>query len=377
MHTRSRSRRPGRRPLSTALVACLVVVASLLLATPSSSAPGDPVPGESELPEATSIGTSRGVVTLTQGTVVRRAKQYVTIRSETPIWGLLYNNLFNSPVENPTSYLALCSRGRTCIPDPFEQPACASPGDITTQYRGGYLRYLMYPVSPLKSGGVEVGLVSKVKVNLLAFGSIPATATLTLRAPRVGGKVEPFRISIWTVTNGGCDPGFKGHTHALVRGRVTISVSDLRVDGVPVPLGPSCRTVRPAALQLWNEGQDVDGGYAPGTGGNLGAFDGLQKGSLGPLDSPYYFEDQGRTIPDSTGITIPDFKGCVGNGEDLSPLITAMASGPNNPVRVRQSVLTAPQAGVDLNNLAACSEQGQCPLPAPATPERPPLPDGD
>lgn len=373
---RARSRRPGATRRHAVSVACVVAAVLLLLSTPSSSAPGDPVPGEDDLPVTSEVALSRGVVTTTQGTVVRRSKLFVTIKSETPIWGVFYQNLFNSPPENPTTFLALCSRGRPCLPDPFEQPACATD-DLSTQQRGDYLRYRLYPVSPLASGGVDVGLLAKVRVNMVAFGSIPATARLSLRSPRVGGKIEPLEIQMWTTKNAGCDPNFVPHLHALVEGRVEITVSDLEVDGVPVDIGSSCRTVRPASLQLWNEGQAIDGGYSGGRGGNLGAYDGLHPGTLAPLDSPYYFEHRGRTIPKSTGMTIPPFTGCRANGDDLSPLLTAMASGPNNPVRVSQGEPIAPIAGIDLNNLAACNEGGQCPLPAPPTPKRPPLPEGD
>lgn len=300
---------------------------------------------------------------------------YITVRPDSPIMGVFYNNVFNTPVEAPTSFTGgLCSRGRPCIPDPFEQPSCAT-SDINTQWRGGYYRYVIYPVRQLPSGGVDAGFVAKVRVNLIAFGSIPASGTLTLRSPRINGKVEPLKVHLWDIKTGlGCAPTAT-HPHTLVEGRVSISISDLRVDGVQVDVGPSCRTVRPAELAAW--GDSGAGGYFPLTGGNIGAYDGLHPGSRGPLESPYYQEDEGRTLPASTGITVPAFTGCESGGDDMSPLITAMASGPNNPVRLRQGTVIVNLNGIDMNNLAACNHQGLCPLPAPHTPERPPLPEGD
>lgn len=364
---------PRRRALGTA---CLAMVISLLLATPSSSAPDEPaqVPGEADLPQ-TPIAQARGVVTNSQGGVVRRSKMYLTIKPEKPIWGVLYQGVYNWPVENPTSFLSLCSRGRPCVPDPFYQPPCATD-DPLTQRRGPYFKSRLYPVSPLSGGGADVGLLAEMKVNLIAFGALPATATLTLRVPRVDGKVKPLTVHIWQTNQLGCDPTYVAPAvSALAEGQVGISLGDLEVDGVPVDLGPSCRTVRPADLQLW--GETELGGYFPGSGGPLGAFDALHPGSLGPLDSPFYFEDNGRVIPPSTGITIPPFTGCGTGGEDLSALVTAMASGPNNPVRARQSPLVAPIDDIDLGNLAKCDQNGVCPLPAPAVPDRPPLPEGD
>jgi hypothetical protein len=357
----------------------LAAVASLLLSTPSSSAPGDPLPGRDDLPRG--VSSAEGVVTSSQGAVVRRSKMYITIGSGNPMWGALFTPMFNTPVEAPTTFLGLCSRGRPCLPDPFYQPACATD-DLATQRRGNYFRSLLYPMARLKGGGVDVGLVATTRVNLIAFGSIPASATLTLRAPRVDGRVKPFTIHVWGISQGGCDPDWVFPTslinRTLAEGQVVITLSDLQVDGVPVELGRSCRTVRPVDLRLWHEGQVAAGGYSPGGGGDLGAYDGLHPGSQAPLDSPYYQEDDGRTIPASTGVTVPPFTGCGTRGEDLSPLVTAMASGPNNPVRISQSPIIPHEGGLDLGDLERCQTNGViCPLPGPDAPERPPLPEGD
>jgi hypothetical protein len=115
----------------------------------------------------------------------------------------------------------------------------------------------------------------------------------------------------------------------------------------------------------------------------LAAIDGLHPGSRGPLNDPYYLEDNGREIPASSGLNIPPFANCGTGGEDLSPLVTAMASGPNNPVRVTQSKLV-PVGRIPLEDLRMCvggnPQHGippLCPLPAPEIPEMPPLPDDE
>lgn len=382
---RSRNERPGATRRQLIAVACLAAVVSLLLSTPSSSAPGDPIPGEGDLPQTRYNGAGEGVVTTSQSAAMRRSKMVITMSGDSPIFGLLYNGLYNWPADDPTTYLALCSRGRPCVADPFFQPTCATE-DLTTQKRGSYFRSLIYPVGRL-DGGVDVGLVGRVRVRMVAFGAIPATATLTLRSTRKAGKVTPLLVQLWassTAEQLGCDPSFDApKLTALVEGQIDIALSDLEVDGIPVNLGSHCRTVRPTDLRLW--GDTSLGSYSPNTGGPLGAFDGLHPGSLGPLDSPFYVESQGRTIPASTGVTVPPFTGCGTGGDDLSPLVSAMASGPNNPVRAVQSPVVShevipgePFPREVLRDISACSPfGGQCPLPGPDAPERPPLPEGE
>lgn len=371
---RTRSLRPALTIKRLLTVACLVAVVSALLSTSSSSAPGDPVPGQEDLPDRIISGGAGGV-TLSQGTVVRRSKTYITIGGgKTPMFGVFYSPLYNTPIEDPTQFLSLCVRGRPCVADPFYQPACATD-DITTQERGGFIRSLMYPVR-LLARGVDVGFIARKRVNLAAFGSIPATATITLRAPEVNGHPEPFRILVWDVKQRGCEANIplpEQRVHTLALGRAEITLSDLRVDGVPVDLGPRCRTVRPADLELW--GADD---YTPGGGGLLEAYDGRHQGTLAPLSSPYYGQDNGRMVRGSTGIEVPRFTGC-GAKEDLSPLVTAMASGPDNPVRVVQSPIFPHEGGLNLNELdTICVDSPRaCPIPGPDVPARPPLPAGD
>jgi len=370
---RNRIPRPGSIRRNAVAVACLVAVVSLLLSTPSSSAPGDPAPGLDDLPAVKELTTSQAVAALSQGTVVRRSKTYITMGTDIPMWAAVYVFMYNTPTDNPTSTVSQCARGRRCVPNPFFQPACATD-DINTQRKGQYFRSYIFPMSKLPGGGVDVGLVARTDVRLVAFGSMPATATLTLRVPQAGARVKPLVAHTWQ-SSGGCDPAQVGASaDSLVEGQVEIRLSDLKVDGVPVPLGPSCRTERPADLALW--GDPASGGYFPGSGGRLLAYDGAHVGSLGRLDDPFYVELQGRVIPPSTGVTIPPFTGC-GVGDDLDPLITAMASGPNNPLRVMQGQARFWDSGFDLNDLEACDASGRCPLPVPPLGDRPPLPEGD
>lgn len=341
--------------------------------------PAEGLPGFDDLPPRLSISQTEGIVTNSQHAVARRAKMSITSQQ---IWGGLYFGELNDPLENPTRYLATCNSVRIphCIPDPFYQPSCATE-DPATQWVTSYFRTPLYPLKPLEGGGAEVGILTKEKINLITFGAIPATATLTISVPRVNGKIQPLMSHSWARSrNRGCTniPADIPGASALVEGKINIRLSDLTVDGVPVELGPNCRTNRPIDLYLWG---DASAGrpYAPGSGGYLAAFDGLHPGSRGPLNDPYYFEDNGRTIPASTGIDIPPFANCGTSGDDLSPLVSAMASGPNNPVRALQGGLIAWNR-IPLEDLSKCGgspTRPVCPLPGPEVPPMPPLPDGE
>ncbi|MBC7278750.1 hypothetical protein [Nocardioides sp.] len=338
--------------------------------------PADGLPGFDDLPVNLSISGSEGTVTSSQHAVARRSKMSITSR---PIWGALYLFAYNTPFDKPTTFKSPCNNflKTHCVSDPFYQPSCATD-DPTTQWGTFYFRNPMYPFKPLKGGGAEVGILSEDSINLVAFGSIPATATLTMSVPRVNGKVQPLISHVWQRMGRGCAPlpSTLPRVSALVEGEVNIQLSDLEIDGVPVDLGPRCRTERPAELYLWND--PATGPYFPASGGPLGAFDGLHPGSRAPLNDPYYFEDNGRNIPPSSGVLIPPFVNCGTGGDDLSPVVSAMASGPNNPVRATQGEVSIINR-IPLEDLNMCDPQRPkvCPLPAPEKPSMPPLPDGE
>ncbi|WP_229054381.1 hypothetical protein [Aeromicrobium sp. Leaf350] len=373
------------------LLAVLILVGAVAL--PGNAAPVEPdapapgvvepgaqelaaagTPGREDLPEQP-ISTRYGIATATQNAVARTAKMSLTIGPESPLWTMIFFPLFSHPVENPTT-------GGTVVrvPYPFFQPPCAV--NEATRKQANYFRGAIYPMRPIAGGGGAVGVLAEMSVNLVAFGSIPASATVTMTMARENGEVVPLITHQWNAINagrfGGCDTTYRAPSTAMVEGPVELSISDLVIDGVPVDVGESCSTVEPVQLQMFNEDD-----YSPTQGGSLSARDGLRNGTLFPLNSPFYFKDNGREIPSSTGIDIPAFTGCRGGGDDLSQIVTSLASGPNNPVRVRQGHLVI-RASIDvaLANLAGCTDDPDethilCPLPAPATPPMPPLPDGE
>ena len=403
-------------PRRTRVRRCIAVAGALLVTAvmlPGRAAPGDPegsleasdvplavaaasdVPGQADLPSTRIANQNPGIATLTQASALRSSKMVLTIKPGDPIWTAIYPDILNYPVgdPNPTSFRAACQarQGTPCVPFPFDQPECATE-DPATQVKGSYFHALAYPLTPLAGGGAEVGMLAQMDVNLVAFGSIPASARVTLSQPRIGGTFEPLKAHVWSYPQGtgagheGCDPtfkiGYKQRVEVVIEGQIEISLSDLVVDGIPVDVGSSCRTESLVDLKLWSD--NAAGSYFPVDGGPVGAWDGLEGGSLFPLDSPYYGEDNGRTLEPSTGITIPAFAGCGAGGEDLSSIVTAMASGPNNPISATQGpLIRVPNAGevLDISNPGGCGLNNdgspRCPFPGPAVPPNPPLPGGE
>ncbi|GAA0628111.1 hypothetical protein [Streptomyces crystallinus] len=135
----------------------------------------------------------------------------------------------------------------------------------------------------------SVGLLRfpDARSTFLTFGFQPTSARVSF---------EPEPVTVVNVR--------RGQTFTTtIAYRQHLRIHDVRVNGVPLDVGPRCRTARPFDTVL-------SGAYNFLTGGIL---DGE--------------------------ITIPPFAGCGSRGEDLSPLFTAALSGPGNAVRIRQGQL--------------------------------------
>ena len=100
---------------------------------------------------------------------------------------------------------------------------------------------------------------------------------------------------------------------------MNITLSDVTVDRVPVDVGPDCQTGTPAHLHLI-----APAGYYPQNvppselKGKPGEFQPLGGGGPGG-----YLQGTAD---------IPAFSGCHNGADDLDPLLTAMISGPGNPL---------------------------------------------
>ena len=142
-----------------------------------------------------------------------------------------------------------------------------------------------------------------VTATFLAFRFVPVTATLHLveltpiKIVSVSGITGlPFPITVRTST------------------KISVRITDVKVNGVPLDVGTHCRTASPVKLDLIGKGQNTipPKGYTVPTGGPLA----------------------GR-------VTIPRFTGC-GVSENLNPLLTGSISGPGNFLKVTQGKLCGP-----------------------------------
>lgn len=136
--------------------------------------------------------------------------------------------------------------------------------------------------------------------SFYAFGFMPATGTMQLTQL---GLADVYSWSKRTQIPG--QPGeYEGLT--TVKVRLSAQILDATVNGVPVPVGPDCRTAVP-----------IDAVFTA-------SYSGPDKYSInkgGPLMGT---------------VTIPPFSGC-GTTEDLDPILTGLISGPGNYVRLYQA----------------------------------------
>ena len=223
-------------------------------------------------------------------------------------------------------------------------------------------------------GGRPVGHLPPATVRAVAFGSIPVTVTLNL-SQIIDGQLIPLHADFWSTSTGGaCDPSWRAkhpYDPAYVRGRLTLTLSDLSIDGHRVDIGDRCRTVEPLQVNMWA----VKAGFSPGGWTPSGGGDLYQREDTTLVDVP----GGGLLHPGSTDLTIPAFTGCVSaDGEDVSRLLTAAISGPGNEISARQGPVLFVGTSTDFgrNNPAGCKVNPQtgekiCPLPAPTPPDIP------
>jgi len=195
-----------------------------------------------------------------------------------------------------------------CVPSTIPLGLCVIRGGVrhtVTDYQ-----FMLEPngITP----GLSEGEFPPATATFLTFGFVPVSATmhLSLLGP-ITGSAET------TQANG---------QHTLVSttlsGRISIRLSGVRVNGVPLAAGADCHTTEP----------ETDNFTLVGSGDNS---------TIPPTG---YTVARGGPLTGTT--TIGAFAGCRGaNGEDLNPLFTAPLSGPNNYVKMIQGNLCSPGTG--------------------------------
>ena len=129
------------------------------------------------------------------------------------------------------------------------------------------------------------------KATFLAFGFVPVSATMQL--------TEIGTINIISI-----GAGFS-LTSNTVWSQVSLRVHDVKVNGVPLPVGPHCGASKPILLKLSGD----------------------------PTGHPPYALQTGGPL--TGNITIPKFTGC-GVGQNLNPIFNASIAGPKNFVLLTQ-----------------------------------------
>lgn len=179
------------------------------------------------------------------------------------------------------------------------------------------------------------------RVRLLAFGAIPVEATLHLSLP-VDAEGLPYGIQA-DADNFIYANRVQDVTDTAGSGELELRLTNLVVDGVPAAVGSECRLEQPGQLALRGIGfrgtlaQVPPGRYNPN-------FGGLLQGTL----------------------SVGNFTNCGEGGEDLSPLVNAMAGDSEVPVRIVQAEVKPTcftnSLGVPINE-ATCQYPDNQPIP--------------
>lgn len=287
-------------------VLAMIVLGAGVMTVPADAAESDQIPG---LPEQSGAQYVGAIVNALGASTA--SKQFFLIPNGLSAVDVTYISRPVTP-ESQAEFSAL--------PGP---PPCEVTSDniATTVSR-------VFPVSP--SGAPDpFGQMEPVRVRTVAFGSVPSEAVVTISLPRDDEGLPVPLIARQSDGNCGSDGG-RRYTDASVQGSVNVTISDVKVDGVALKLEGVCRAQ--ASLDVVGKGfssgdPDVDRDEV-----YVGVRGGLLAGTL----------------------DISRFTGCVTRaGEDISPLISSLLSGPGNPVKIRQG------------NLGGCFPDGEQPCQMP------------
>ncbi len=209
--------------------------------------------------------------------------------------------------------------------------------DSSVSPAGYYGTYAQAWVRSPKGVTPAFGVLPAVDVSMLAFGSIPVTATVHINQPVTNGVAAPQKLAYYQsatpVIPGTYIPGFKKYgpvpqtepgksgnfftPPAELGGPVIIRVDNVKVDGVPLSVGSSCQTSTRLSL-------GAPGGFYVANSIPTRA----EPGAWQPLRSVQSYL--------AGSVNIPPFAGCHNGNEDLDALLTGMVSGPNNAVNTTE-----------------------------------------
>ncbi|MEV6010271.1 DUF6801 domain-containing protein [Streptomyces sp. NPDC051976] len=152
--------------------------------------------------------------------------------------------------------------------------------------------------------------------TFLTYGFVPTTAKMSM-VPR--GLMTVVTVGAGTLGT---------ISTSTIYGQLDLRLYDVKVNGVPLDVGPDCHTVRPLDLKL--------------VGYDRSSLTGVP---TRPQD--YSVQTGGPLAQDE--LFIPAFTGCASHGEDLDALFTSSVSGHGNSLNLIQGPLCVPvaQSGCD------------------------------
>jgi hypothetical protein len=146
-------------------------------------------------------------------------------------------------------------------------------------------------------------MLPPARATLLGFGFMPVSATLQI------SEIGTVNAVFITCNYSACP---KPQNYAKFSARVSLNISGVKVNGVPLNVGSHCQT-SPFNLELL--------GLPPAY--NVGSQYGVLTGT----------------------VTVPSFHGCADGTENLDPIFTASVSGPGNFAKVNQAPFCTPSTG--------------------------------
>jgi hypothetical protein len=159
-----------------------------------------------------------------------------------------------------------------------------------------------------------------VTATLLGFGFEPVTATAIIsQAGRAPLTAIVYQDQGLCVTTSPCTGDSQDPFTAVAVARLQVRLTNVRVNGVPLDVGPSCRT----RGILFTPGQHVAPGELVLTGGT----------NVGDPSPSFGSAINGGAVAGDADI--PPFTGCITpSGDNLDPLLSATVSGPGNFTRM-------------------------------------------
>lgn len=217
------------------------------------------------------------------------------------------------PIGTLASNIAIfvCSPPGGANPCPFPTPE-GMTGFYTRYHIAGFL------VSPDGSSD-PYGDGQVMTIRTVAFGSIPVEVDVQISQTRdADGLPVPIILEAADYSTGAPGGPITDYVTvpATLKGKITVGIDRLRIDGVDVGLTGSCST-SPTDLQGTSEEARVP------------------IGQEGGLDTKRF--TVGTDGGGATGkIDIPAFGSCATTtGDDVGPILTSALSGPDNPVSVQ------------------------------------------